>query len=98
MDTSEVEWRQAFSFAHELFHLVTWTAVARAWDASTMAPARDPVWHKGLEKLADTFAAALLMPAESLTTRFDAKVSNGKIALADVAELAVEFGVSTKRS
>lgn len=96
MGTGEVAWRQAFSFAHELFHLVTWTAVARAWDASTATPGHDPSWHKRLETLADAFAAALLLPAESLTARFDAKVHDGKIALADVAGLAVEFGVSTQ--
>ena len=96
MGTDEVAWRQAFSFAHELFHLVTWTAVARAWDASTVAPSQEPNWHKRLETLADTFAATLLMPAESLTARFDAKVQDRKIALADVAGLSVEFGVSTQ--
>ncbi len=94
MAAGEAEWRQSFSFAHELFHLVTWTSVSRAWDACVSAGESEPRWYKKLESLADSFAAALLMPTEALTSRFDAKVVDGKIALADLAGLAVEFGVS----
>lgn len=96
MGTGEVTWRQAFSFAHELFHLVTWTAVKRAWDASSANPDEEPEWYEHLEAMANSFAAALLMPMETLSARFDARVRAGKIARADLAQLAVEFGVSTQ--
>lgn len=96
MSASEVSWRQTFSFAHELFHLVTWTSVDQAWQASVSSPDEDPSWHEALEARANDFASALLMPTESFTARFDAKVRGNKFAVADIAQLAVEFGVSTQ--
>src|SRR5690606_37309782 len=53
-------------------------------------------WHRSLEARADDFASALLMPFESITARFDARVRDKRVALADLAQLAVEFGVSTQ--
>lgn len=63
--------RQAFTLAHELFHLLTW---------STMTPERTEGTNYTLlerapkeEKLADNFAAGLLMPAASLKPRWDTR-------------------------
>lgn len=54
--------RRHFTLAHELFHILTW---------QTMPPARFDWEATGktsrIEKLADNFAAALLMPCELLT-------------------------------
>ena len=96
MDASEAPWRQAFNFAHEVFHLVTWSAVERAWTASGATDDREPAWYKMLEQLADHFASNLLMPGESLTERYDAKARAGKPSRFDLAQLAVDFGVSTQ--
>lgn len=95
MNAGEVPWRRLFSFAHEVFHLVTWTSVEQAWARSDATTNGEPLWFEQLEKYADVFASTLLMPAESLTSRFDAKVRDGKISVSDIAQLAVEFGVST---
>jgi Zn-dependent peptidase ImmA (M78 family)/DNA-binding XRE family transcriptional regulator len=54
--------RRHFTLAHELFHVLTWTTMPPArfdWEATTGKPSR-------VEKLADNFAAALLMPCEVL--------------------------------
>jgi Zn-dependent peptidase ImmA (M78 family)/DNA-binding XRE family transcriptional regulator len=96
MNAVEVPWRRLFSFAHELFHLVTWTAVEQTWAASGATGVEEPSWYKRLESYADTFAANVLMPEESLTSRFDSKVRDGKISRSDIVQLAVEFGVSTQ--
>ena len=95
MNAAEVPWRRSFSFAHEVFHLVTWTTVEQAWAQCTVGTDDEPSWFQRLESFADTFASTLLMPAESLTSRFDAKVREGKISRSDLVQIAVEFGVST---
>ena len=57
----EVAGRRNFDLAHELFHVLTWEAMPppRVEDASDFGCNR-------IEKLADSFAAAVLMPRASL--------------------------------
>src|ERR1035437_5077032 len=98
MDGVEVPWRRLFSFAHELFHLVTWTAVEQTWAASGATGVEEPSWYKRLESYADTFAANVLMPEESLTSRFDSKVRDGKISRSDIVQLAVDSASPLRRS
>lgn len=67
---SEPAGRRAFDLAHELFHVLTWESlpperVDRENPRGTKA--------KRTEQLADNFAGALLMPAELLTQRWDAR-------------------------
>lgn len=58
----EVPGRRSFDLAHELFHLLTWEALTPvACAASTLGSG-----VRRVEKLADNFAAALLMPADQL--------------------------------
>jgi Zn-dependent peptidase ImmA (M78 family)/transcriptional regulator with XRE-family HTH domain len=76
MDASEAPWRRNFSFAHELFHLVTWSAVERAWAEHVAASASqesEPEWFERLEKLANSFASHLLLPAESVLAHLEAR-------------------------
>jgi Zn-dependent peptidase ImmA (M78 family) len=99
IDASEKPWRRVFSLAHEVFHLVTWTAVNAAWGPASAAKIEEPQWYDKLERLADEFAANLLMPGSALRIRFDAKMQrrpDGKIEAFDIAQLASEFGVSTQ--
>lgn len=62
--------RQTFDLAHELFHVLTWDA---------MPPERvdrgNPSNYKAkkVEQLADNFAAALLMPAEAIVSKWERK-------------------------
>lgn len=94
MNASEAPWRRNFNFAHELFHLVTWDAVQRAWLEDTRR-GPTPRWYAQLERLADHFAAHLLLPADALLARFDARTREGKVTYRGLAVLAREFEVST---
>jgi len=97
MDSSEAPWRRNFSFGHELFHLVTWEAVDRAWQSDVGAGA-DPEWLEYLERLANAFAAHLLLPADEVASQFDSRFPEGALSDSDhwdLIELAREFGVST---
>jgi Zn-dependent peptidase ImmA (M78 family) len=60
--------RRHFDIAHELFHLLTWDAMA----PDRVEP-REVSRRKGnrVEKLADNFAGALLMPAEVIHRRWE---------------------------
>lgn len=95
MDASEAPWRRNYNFAHELFHLVTWTAVESAWKQDAIGT-QEPWWYNRLESLANVFAAHLLLPAESLTTHFNARIKDGSVTYMDLIQLARDFGVSTQ--
>jgi Zn-dependent peptidase ImmA (M78 family)/transcriptional regulator with XRE-family HTH domain len=91
VNAAQAPWRRSYSFAHELFHLVTWSAVERVWPADG-----EPEWSERLEQLADVFASNLLLPAEELGAQFEARVEEGgELDGMRVIELAREFGVST---
>lgn len=106
MDASEAPWRRNFSFAHELFHLVTWSAVERAWAEHTAGATdegSEPEWFERLEKFANVFAFHLLLPADSVRARLDARQrgeesprGTSKPAIPDLVFLAAStFKVST---
>ena len=85
-NASEPPKRRAFSLAHELFHLLTWGAEHRPTGGETDASA-----HRR-EKMANAFAAALLMP-DDLVKR---KLGGFRISqLSDLLPAAVSMGVST---
>ncbi|HEX8831908.1 MAG TPA: XRE family transcriptional regulator [Longimicrobium sp.] len=92
LNAAQAPWRRNFSLAHELFHLVTWTAVEARWPNDA-----EPEWSERLETLADVFASQLLLPAEEVSGQIDARTAGGgEITGIDVVELAREFGVSTE--
>jgi Zn-dependent peptidase ImmA (M78 family)/transcriptional regulator with XRE-family HTH domain len=92
MNAAQAPWRRNFSLAHELFHLVTWSAVEAIWPADG-----EPVWSERLEKLADVFASQLLLPADEVNAQVDARTAEGReLAPAEVIEMAREFNVSTE--
>ena len=92
VNREESEGRRNFDLAHELFHLLTWDALPPERTATVDASRRGKRWR--VEKLADNFAGALLMPAETLDRAWEATS-----AVADVAErlnaVAREMRVST---
>lgn len=83
--------RRHFDLAHELFHLLTWDA---------MTPDRveplEPARTKGnrIEQLANKFAAALLIPCESVTTRWSSRADSNYEDW--TAKTAREFKVSAE--
>ena len=66
VNRNEPATRRAFDMAHELFHVLTWAAMAPSHRESNSVADRKGA-HR-VEQLANNFAAALLMPTASLDT------------------------------
>jgi Zn-dependent peptidase ImmA (M78 family)/transcriptional regulator with XRE-family HTH domain len=64
INRNENEARRFFDLAHELFHALTWDAMKPDHRESNSTEERNKV--KRIEQLANSFAAALLMPSASL--------------------------------
>lgn len=92
MNVNQAPWRRNYNFAHEVFHLVTWTAVEREWPAD----AEEPVWAEKLERFANSFASHLLLPADEVSEQYRARCRGEQVADVDLIELAREFDVSTE--
>lgn len=84
------KWRRNYDLAHELFHLLTWD-----FAGSDDAP-NSHTWAESEEKLADSFAAGLLMPADALREAVGTRLRDGKLPLAALFEIAREFDVSVE--
>lgn len=87
VNAGEAPGRRAFSVAHELFHLLTWESTPADRNVAT------PAATERIEKLAENFAAAFVLPREALVER----MPRGKPAEWRVfqwVELARQFGVS----
>lgn len=67
----EFERRRHFDLAHELFHLLTWDAMPPARTEAVDVPTRGKGWR--IERLAENFAAALLMPKTLLSEHWERK-------------------------
>ena len=92
LNAAQAPWRRNFSLAHELFHLVTWSAVAPAWPSEG-----EPEWSERLETLADVFASHLLLPAAEVGAQLDARTDDDSdLEGTDVIAVAREFDVSTE--
>lgn len=90
LDMFEPPWRRIFSLAHELFHIVTWS------DEIAKRAQEDQAFHNKNEKLAEAFAAGLLMPYEMLNVELGKVLKDGKLTYIDIISLARMFGVSTQ--
>jgi hypothetical protein len=78
--------RRNFDLAHELFHLLTWDL----FDAGIAGKESE-------EKLADTFAANLLMPAGAIRAAVSSRrTPGGKLSLPALFEMARQFDVSVE--
>ena len=92
MNRNEPPWRQRFSFAHELFHLVTWGSVMNAWPEDD----KEPTWSDRLETLANVFAAALILPGDILRAEFRSRFEEEEPADTELVDMARSYGVSTE--
>ena len=63
------ERRRQFDLAHELFHLLTWDVMPPGRTEAVDVPSRGKGWR--VERLAENFAAALLMPKTLLRGHWD---------------------------
>jgi len=84
LNEKEVRWRQIFSLAHELFHLITWNE-----ELISKIQSDETLFNKN-ESLADAFAAALLMPQ----TMINHDVSESKLTYSFIIALAGKYQVS----
>lgn len=70
INRSEVPWRQNFTLAHDAFHLMTWDAMPpEAVDIEY----HDMKCAPKIERLANNFAAALLMPQSAVSAAWEAR-------------------------
>ncbi len=94
LNGADVPWRRNFSLAHEVFHLVTWDAVERAWNRGPLDGDGEPAWYKQVERWADHFAAQLLLPGDSVRARLRPYLEHGRITFEQLVSLARDFEVS----
>lgn len=85
LNGKEVPWRQMFNIAHELFHLITWSS-----KLIEQVQSDEALFNKN-EKLAEAFAAALLMPQQMIAI----DVAGYKLTYSFVVALARKYRVST---
>lgn len=90
LNAEQVPWRRNYSAAHELFHLLTWTTLR-----PNKIRSNAKLWIR-VEQLANAFASALLLPADSLLARFAARRFDRMLQPIDIVELAREFCVSSE--
>jgi Zn-dependent peptidase ImmA (M78 family)/transcriptional regulator with XRE-family HTH domain len=91
VNASEPPWRRNFDVAHELFHLLTWDSLGPD------AIEADEAVRQRSERLADIFAAHLLLPADAVDVEIQRRrTDKGQISWADLIDVAREFDVSTE--
>jgi XRE family transcriptional regulator, fatty acid utilization regulator len=84
LNARNVSWRRNFDLAHELFHLLTWSIFR--------SKSKEPTDIE--EKLANSFASALLMPEDFAVKIRAAMSEKGKITFDEIDNLAREYEVS----
>jgi XRE family transcriptional regulator, fatty acid utilization regulator len=90
LNSKNKRWRRNFDLAHELFHLLTWDVFSpngKIAEADTFA------WA---EKLANSFASNLLLPAESVKTALNTRLEDRKLNYETIFDMAREFDVSAE--
>lgn len=88
ISASEPAWRQHFSIAHELFHIATWSSAL-----IEQVKNNKELWDHN-ERLANSFAAGLLVPAETLRREIRLLARENKLNDAGMVSIARQFGVS----
>lgn len=88
VNSSEAPWRRNYNLAHEFFHLITWELF------SEQEIYADGAEKSEIEKWADAFASALLLPATELRKEFNKRLEDTRISFISLVEIAREFCVS----
>jgi Zn-dependent peptidase ImmA (M78 family)/transcriptional regulator with XRE-family HTH domain len=89
INSKEPPWRRNFSFAHELFHLLT-------WDIFPPESLSDKALFDKVESFANSFASSLLLPSDTVKVAFEKHIQNKKVTYTDFISIARQFGVSTE--
>lgn len=91
LSVKEPHWRQNFSIAHELFHLITWNKALFESVKNNVE-----LYNKN-ENFADHFASCLLIPLDTLREEVTQIIENTKMfSLVNVFSLAHQFRVSAE--
>jgi len=88
VNNEEAPWRINFTLAHELFHIITWDTF------SPVEMENNEQLFTDIEKKADRFASALLLPETEVRQELAKKIIEQKLPLSDIVDVAREFGVS----
>ena len=89
LNRNDAPWRRRFSLAHELFHLVMWDALMESWP-------HHKKWPDQVGKLANVFAAALLLPGNDLRAEFQSRYEERDVSNWELLCMARAYGVSTE--
>lgn len=90
INSIEPPWRRNFSFAHELFHIITWDSI----DLESLE--NNIRSNTKMEKLANAFAAGVLLPIDEVREAFQKRITDNRITYADLLDVAREFDVSAE--
>ena len=85
----DAPWRRTFDIAHELFHLLTWRV-----SQSVPAGADGQPADEHAEKLANAFAASLLLPGDTVLDELEERSVARRVKLVELVAMARDFGVS----
>jgi Zn-dependent peptidase ImmA (M78 family)/transcriptional regulator with XRE-family HTH domain len=84
VNSDDAPWRRNFDLAHEFFHLITWNYF----------PFEEIYKKDNIERLANVFASAFLMPEDEIRREVMKRVTSGKISHFGLIEIAKDFDVS----
>jgi Zn-dependent peptidase ImmA (M78 family)/transcriptional regulator with XRE-family HTH domain len=84
VNSNDAPWRRNFDLAHEFFHLITWGHFRF-----------EQIYKKdNIERLANVFASAFLMPEDEIRREVRKRIASGKITYFSLIEIAQDFDVS----
>jgi Zn-dependent peptidase ImmA (M78 family)/transcriptional regulator with XRE-family HTH domain len=84
INANDAPWRRNFDLAHEFFHLITWGFFRF-----------EQIYKKDhIERLANAFASAFLMPEGEIRRAVEKRITSRKISYFDLIEIAKDFDVS----
>jgi len=89
INANDAPWRRNFDLAHEFFHILTWEYFTPEEIYADEAGGKSKV-----ERLADVFAASLLLPEEEIRKEFEARIKNKYVSFLNLVEIARDFEVS----
>jgi len=88
VNASDTFGRRNYDIAHEFFHLITWFIFSDEQIYGKNNQKSD------VEKWAEAFSSAILLPAEAVRIEFEQRLKEKKISYFDLSQLAREFNVS----
>jgi Zn-dependent peptidase ImmA (M78 family)/DNA-binding XRE family transcriptional regulator len=88
LNKNDTPWRRTFDIAHEFFHLITWNIYSPADGCEENGV------KSNLDRYADAFASALLLPEGVLLSEVEKRKKENGLDLVDIIELAAKFKVS----